>query len=716
MVDNPSLTNNPNLDSWLSLVEDGVVRVTSGKVDIGQRISTALATVVAEELGVSPECVDMLPPSTAYSPDEGITSGSNSIQQSGHALRRAAATARRHLIERAAAYFDVVPDRLRLEDGLISVSNTNQSISYWELMDGEAFEIPIDLEVKLQLPGDHCVIGKAAAPRGLDDMVCGSFTFIHDMALPDMVHARPVRPPHALARLRALDQSVVARLSSEGITVVRDGSFLAVAGDDEFAVVKAAERLRQASDWDLGAGLDDRSIYDQLRDNPRDSLPVRDGSPIHEAVPAWQSPKDAVHTLQARYERPYLMHGSIGPSAAVAHLDGDSLEIWTHSQGIHLFKATVAEALALDAETVRVNHVPGAGCYGHNGAEDAAFDAILVARALPGRPVMLKWTREDEHAWEPYGSCMAMEVSAALDGEARVVAWSQETYSDTHLGRPRPGPNKIGPSRLLAACHMADPAPPFRPKPSMARETGLHRNLQPYYDFPETHLVKHLVQGLPHRTSALRCLGGNGNVFAQESFMDELAGLAGVDAVQFRLDHLTDERARDVLRAVADAIGWGRVADNGHGLGIAFSRYTSAKSYAAVAVDLSVGEDAQVQLHRAVIAADVGEIIDADGMRAQLEGGFLQAASWSLYEAVTFDRDGITSRDWESYPILRFDNVPTIETILIDRPGLEPLGAGEAVGGPTPGAIANAIFNATGVRLRRTPFTPDALRRAAMEA
>ncbi|HSF96724.1 MAG TPA: molybdopterin cofactor-binding domain-containing protein, partial [Thermohalobaculum sp.] len=343
--------------------------------------------------------------------------------------------------------------------------------------------------------------------------------------------------------------------------------------------------------------------------------------------------------------------------------------------------------------------------------DDAAFDAALVARALPDTPILLKWTREDEHEWEPYAPAMAVEVAARTDADGRITTWSQEAYSDTHGRRPRPGPDRAGPARLLANSLRAKPVPAFVPKPNLGAHAGIHRNLDPIYNFPDRRLVKHLVTDLPLRTSAMRCLGGAANVFAIESFMDELALDAGRNPLDFRRDHLSDARALAVLDGLERAAGTPR----GAGRGFAFAQYKNAMARVGVAVDLAVTDAAEIRLTRAVIAAEAGRIVDPDGLTAQLEGGFLQAASWALAEEVTWDRDGITSRDWDSYPVLRFDNVPAIEVVLLDLPQEKSLGAGEAAGGPALAAIANAVAAVTGLRLRRLPFTPEALRRAAIE-
>jgi len=712
---NPSLTKHPDLDDWLSIGADGRVTIRSGKVDIGQRISTAISMIAAEELDVAIDRVDIVAVETGVSPDEGVTSGSNSMEESGNAVRLAAATARRHLLGLAAQALDVDIATLEVDDGLVQSRTTNRSTTYWELAAGASFGIPVDLQAGVKAPQAYRIVGHHAVTRGIEDIVTGRPHFLHDMTMPGMVHGRVVRPPHYHARLEGLDETVTDRLVNEGIKVVRDGSFLAVTADDEYAAVRGAERLAACADWDLGDGLELQDVFARLTENERVSLPVVDGVPQREEAPErYDPPADAALTLEARYERPYQMHGSIGPSTALASFENGKLSIWSHSQGIYILRASIAEALGMDVGDLRVTHVPGAGCYGHNGADDVALDAALVARTMPGTPVLLKWTRQDEHAWEPYGSCMVMELCASLNSDGVVTGWSHDSYSDTFNMRPRPGPDKIGAARLLATRYLAEPLAVPVPQPAMRRHVGIHRNLDPLYNFADRRLVKHLVRNLPLRTSALRALGAYANVFAIESFMDELADATGQDPIDFRLRHLDDDRAVDVLKtAAAHMESWGEAAD-GNGHGIAFAQYKNIQTYAAVGVEVEVREDASVRLVRAVIAADAGQVVDPAGLASQLEGGFIQAASWTLHEAVQYDPDGIASRDWDTYPILGFDNIPEIETILMERPASPFLGAGEATAGPTGAAIANAIRRATGLALRRIPFTPDALRAAAL--
>ena len=711
---NPSLAAHPRVEDWITVRSDGFVEVRSGKVDIGQRIATAVALVAAGELGVPFDRIVMVPARTGVSPDEGYTSGSNSMEHSGHAVRLAAATARRELLARAARRLGVEAATLEAHEGLVRSRETNQTLRFGELVEESPLALPIDVQAPL------CPSVRAGSrppriePLHLRELVTGTLRFVHDLCPADMQHARVVRPPHYHAALAALPGDFEGEL--EDAKLIRDGSFLAVAAEDEHRTIRAAARVAAAARWRSTRGLDERPLSEQLLGNRRESFPVRGCCPREEPVP--EPPPDTPRTVRAFYERPYQMHGSLAPSAALAHLADGVLTLWTHSQGIYPLRAAIAEVLDLDPESVHIVHAPGAGCYGHNGSDDAALEAALIACALPGRPVLLKWSREDEHAWEPYSPAMRVELCAHLDRGGDVGYWSHETYSDTHVVRSRPGLAGSQAGKFLAPRYRANPVPEPAPAPNLTTNGGIHRNATPPYAFPETRIVKHLVHDLPLRVSALRTLGAYANVFAAESFMDELAHAAGADPLDYRRRHLEDARTRAVLDAAADRFGWtARPAATGVGTGhgIAVARYKNMKSYCAVAVEVDVGDDANVVLRRTVIAVDAGEIVDPDGLAAQLEGGFVQAASWTLLEAVAWDRDGITSRDWDSYPILRFDEIPEIETVLVDRPGEPFLGAGEASCGPTGAAIANAVFDATGLRARRLPLTPQALREVAAE-
>jgi nicotinate dehydrogenase subunit B len=391
----------------------------------------------------------------------------------------------------------------------------------------------------------------------------------------------------------------------------------------------------------------------------------------------------------------------------VAQWQEGHLTVWTHSQGVYPLRAALAQVSGMREEDIRAIHVPGPGCYGHNGADDAALDAALLARAVPGRPVSLKWTRADEHTWEPYGPATIIEMQASLDAEGEVVDWNHDVWGYTHIGRARPFGSTSG---LLAAWHLAEPFQRPRPRPNLGPQVGIHRNADPLYAFPRRRIVKHFVPHSPLRTSALRGLGSYANVFAIESFVDELAHAAGADPVVLRLRYLEAERARAVVEAAVEAAG---PRLEGRGRGVAFAQYKNRQGYVAVVVDLTVNRDSgHIRLERAVVAADVGQIVNPDSLSSQLEGAFAQAASWTLREQVAFDPQGVTSVDWHSYPTLRFRDAPPIETVLLNRPGRPFLGVGEGAQGPVPAAIANAVFDAVGIRLRRIPFTPQRVRAA----
>ncbi len=716
MTLSPSIAKNPDLDSWLQIHADGRVTVRTGKAELGQKLKTAFAVIAAEELDVDLGRVTVCTAETGVSPDEGNTTGSNSMEESGTAIRQAAAEARRILMELASEHLSVPLENLVVTDGDVSAGPSGSLVTYWELMGDKRFDTKVSAVTLPKNPGQYRLIGNPVPGVGFEALVSGSMGFIHDMELPGMAHARVVRPPNYHARLLDLDEKPVRAMPGV-IEVIRDGRFLGVVCEREEQAVWAAARLSGLAVWDQSEGLNSRDIFEQLKDNPRQSLPVVEGVPQEAPVPPLSPPASAATTLSATYRRPYIMHAPIGPSAAMARYDEGALGVWTHSQGVYPLRLALAGALDLPEDTIHVVHVPGAGCYGHNGADDVALDAALAARAVPGRPVLLKWERDDEHAWEPYGPAMQMELQASLDDAGGVIYWSHDTYSDTHTARPSAHGDH---SRLLAAWHLTTPRPAPEVKPSMGYHAGIHRNSDPIYDFPDRRVVKHLVKDLPLRTSALRSLGAYANVFAIESFMDELALASGTDPLEFRLAHLKDERARAVLEAAASTANW-RSTDraDGHGpsygQGLAFARYKNAKCFAAVVIDLGVDDYGAIKLERAVIAADSGQIVDPEGLRNQLEGGLIQSASWTLKEQVDYDGGGILSRDWESYPIMTFSEVPEIETVLIDRPDQPFLGSGEATQGPTAAAIANAIFDAVGLRLRRLPFTQDRVREAAAE-
>ena len=696
------LKDNPELDSWISISTAGTVTIYTGKVELGQDIRTSIAMIGAEELDVSLDRVRVVMGDTAQTPSEGYTTSSLSLETSGNAVRCAAAEVRHMALAAAQDQLAVPLENLTVADGTISDSASGRGITYWELLGGKKLNRTVSGSVRPKLPAAYQVVGRPTERLDLRTKVTGGAFFVQDMDLPGMVHGRVVRPPNYNARLETVDVEAVSGMPGV-LKVVRDGSFLGVLAEREEQAVRAMEVLQQKATWKEGKPLpDQKALFDDMLSRPDQAFLVNDTDAVEDPIPPIEAPAEAAKTLNATYCRPFHSHGSLGPSAAVAQWRDGQLTVWSHNQGSHPLQTALAQALKKSADEIRVMHVDGPGCYGHNGADDAALDAALLARALPGRPVSLKWMRADEHAWEPYGSAMVVKMQASLDANGNVIDWNHDVWSFTHSTRPRDYGGACG---LLASWHLAEPFESPRPGPNRIAKGGMHRNADPLYDFPRRRIVKHFLQDSPLRTSALRGLGSYGNIFALESFMDEVAHAAGVDPPAFRLRYLTDERGRAVIEAVMDKAA--RKPD-GTGRGMAFARYKNRQSYVAVVVDLSVDRDSgEIRIQRAVIGADAGQIVNPATLANQLEGVLIQSASWTLKEEVTYAPDGITSRNWRDYPIFRFVDVPVIETVLLDRPGQPYLGFGEGAQGPVSAAIANAVFDAAGIRLRQIPFTPE---------
>ena len=686
-----SLAKNPRLARWLRVDRDGTVSVYSGKVEIGQGILTALAQIAAEELEIAPTRIRMVAADTDASPDEGVTSGSLSVQDSGAALRRACAQARALLLERAAARLGVSTADLRVEDG--AVQARGRSTSFWECADDSLFDCEIDETLALKSPGDYRLVGKSAPRLDLPDKIAGRPRFIQDMAPPGMLYGRAVRPPHGFAALTSLDDGKVKAIPSV-VAVVRDGAFVGVIAEREEVAISAQRALRRAASWKDADSLP-QDIHAWLKAHAVEHRVISEKADA-------EAQSRATQTLEASYTKPYISHAPIGPSCAIAQFQGDKLLVWSHSQGIFNLRRDLALALGMGDGAIVVRHVEGSGCYGHNGADDVALDAALLARAAGGRPVQVQWMRDDEFAWAPCGPAMALTLRASLASDGGIVDWRHELWSNGHSGRPGRSDNPA----LVAAWHLARPferpAAINMPLPAGAAD----RNAVPLYDFPSQRVVNHYVREMPVRTSALRSLGAYANVFAIESFMDELADAAGLDPVEFRLRHLKDERARTVVEAAAQCANWtGWTPAEGRGHGIGFAKYKNLGAYCAVVAEVEV--DNEVRVKRLVLAVDVGLVINPDGVINQIEGGAIQSTSWTLKEQVKLDARGITSLSWEEYPVLKFSEVPAVEVELIDRPELPSVGAGEAAQGPTGAAIANAVAHALGLRVRGLPLTPE---------
>ena len=695
-----SLAANPKLSSWLKFSAQGQVTVTPGKVEIGQGIVTALAQIAADELDVDLSRLRMVRASTATSPNEGVTSGSLSVQQSGRALRHVCAEVRQIFLELASERLGVGIDALAIEDGTISGPG-NVRTSYWEL----AGDIRLDRDATpgatAKLATRRALAGNSVQRIDIPDKVFARPRFIHDCMLPGMLHGRVLRPENSRAKLTELREDR-ARAIAGLVAVVRDGSFAGVVNETEHGAEAALAGLRKGATWSAGESLPDESDLSAfLKAQPSELTIIDDRTPP--AAPA------KTRTIRRQYSRPYIAHASIAPSCAMAQWNGDRVHVWTHSQGVYLLRADLALVLRLSVENITVEHMEGAGCYGHNAADDVALDAVLLAKAAGGRLVRVMWSREHEMSHAPFGAAMAIEIEAGLDAEDEIVDWRHSVWSNGHAARP----GRAAQPALLAAFELENPFPRMiSSNPPQNNGGGADRNSVPLYDFPSWHIESHRLKTMPVRTSALRTLGAQGNVFAIESFLDEIAAERHEDPVAFRLRHLRDERAKDVIRAAAKRAKWRPDKQPGIGYGIGFARYKNTGAYCAAVAEIE-GEK-EIRVRKLTLAVDVGEAINPDGVINQIEGGAIQATSWVLKERVRFDRQRITSTNWTDYPILRFSEVPEVEVEVIQRVELDPVGAGEAAHGPVTAAIANAVFDCLGVRVRDLPITRDSLI-AAME-
>ena len=516
-----------------------------------------------------------------------------------------------------------------------------------------------------------------------------------------MLHGRVLRSEMPGAKLIELKEDG-ARGIAGLVAIVRDGNFAGVVSETEDGAEAALKALRKGAAWSARESLpDENGLAEWLKSQPAEST-IIDRKTAPDAG-------TKSRTMRRQYTRPYIAHASIAPSCAMAQWSGDSVHVWTHSQGVYLLRTDLALVLKLPVENITVEHMEGAGCYGHNGADDVALDAVLLAKAADGRPVRLQWSREDEMTHAPFGAAMAVEIEADLDAQSEIVDWRHSIWGNGHVARP----GRAALPALLAGTEIANPFPrTIATNPPQATGGGADRNSVPLYDFPSWTVECHRLLTMPIRTSALRTLGAQGNVFAIESFLDELAAERGEDAVAFRLRHLSDPRSREVIQSVARRANWKPHQQTGVGYGIGFARYKNTGAYCAVIAEVEGAED--IRVRQLTIAVDVGEAINPDGVINQIEGGAIQATSWALKEQVRFDRERITSNTWSSYPILRFSEVPEVQVEVIARPELEPVGAGEAAHGPATAAIANAVFDCLGVRVRNLPITRDSLI-AAME-
>ena len=690
-----SLNRFRNLDSWLVIHADGTLTIFSGKVELGQGIVTALTQIVADELDIDMVRIKVVSGDTARVPDEGVTAGSLSIEHSGAALRAASAEARGLLLAAASQKLGAPVDSLQVADGTITAGAGGTRTTYWEVAGSVPLAREASAGVKSKAPAQYKIVGKNVPRRDIPAKVTGGEAYVQDMRLPGMLFGRVVRPPSLTAKLLSVDEAAVRRMPGV-VAVVRDGNFLAVAASREEQAIAARYALSQNAKWDVPATMPPRgaALYAHMKtQRSTDSTVGRKDNP--------QAAASATRTLKAEYTKPFQAHGSIGPSCAVAQWKDDKVTVWTHSQSVFQLRGDMVKVLKLPEASIHCIHKEGAGCYGHNGADDVALDAALVARATKGRPVKLQWMREDEFGWEPYGSAMVMNLTAGLDANGRIVDWTHELWSHTHSTRPYDPDG----SNLLAGWHLANPSPMGPAKNIPQPNGGSDRNAVPYYVFAQTKTINHLLMDMPLRVSALRTLGAYGNLFAAESFMDELAGMAGVDPVDFRLRHLTDPRARAVLEKVAADANW-KTGDKHRG--VSFSRYKNNSCYVAAIADIEVDRaSGMVAVPRIALSVDAGMIVSPDGIVNQIEGGAIQSASWTLREQIVYDERQVLTKSWADYPIFTYAEVPKVKVSLVNMPGERSLGVGEGSQGPVVAAIANAFARATGKRMRDLPFTPD---------
>lgn len=680
------------VDSFLAIHRDGTVTMYTGKVDLGTGIRIALPQMVAEELDVALDTVTLVEGDTALTPDQGPTWGSLSIQVAGVQLRQAAATARRALIDMAVQKTGMPSVDFAVRDGVVFLrAEPHRRFTYAELIGDRRFELKVDKDAPVKNPKEHTLVGQPMPRPDVPGKVTGSHTYMQDFKVPGMVHARVVRPPAIGAALERVDEGSIK--SIKGARVVRQGSFLAVVADREWAAVKGAKALQAT--WSKWEGLPDQSkLWEHVRATnvAKDDVAVDRGDP--KAAIA-----GAARKLTATYDFAVHTHGSMGPSCAVADVKVGKAEIWSPSQAPHWLRKEVAIVLQMDPKDIHIQYLDGAGCYGRNGHEDATCDAALVSKLI-GKPVRVQWSRQDEHGWDPKGPPTLVEITAGLDARGEIVGWSSELWV--------PKADLTEWPRTLAATAAGIP------QKDAINPGNVHRNLDPSYPFAHQRAVAHRLETTPFRPSWIRTPGRMQNTYANEVFIDECAAAAGADPVEYRLRYLTDPRGIAVLRAAAAMAKWDSrpsprrdpAAPIARGRGIAYVKYENVRTYCAGVAEVEVNrQTGLIRCTRFYVAHDCGQIINPDGVRAQIEGQVIQTVSRTLKEELKWNRSRVTSVDWASYPILRFPDVPEVHMELINRPNDPPWGVGEPAACLPPPAISNAVFDAIGVRLRSVPFT-----------
>lgn len=688
------------VDSYLAVGPDGVVTVYTGKVDLGTGVRTALSQIAAEELDVPFDRVRLISGDTAVTPDQGPTWGSLSIQAGGMQIRQAAATARRALLDLAAQRLGVAPGALEVRYGVVRVAaDPTKNVAYGELVGDREFNLKLDKAAPLKPPARYTIVGKPVPRVDIPAKVTGTFTYMQDVRVPGMLHARVVRPPAIGASLVSVDESSVRDV--RGLRrVVRVDNFLAVVTDTEWGAIQAAQRLKAT--WSPWAGLPEQArLYEVVR-----ATPVAKDEVTQAAGDAKGALASAGRTVAATYAFAVHTHGSIGPSCAVADVRDGRATVWSASQAPHWLRKQLADMLAMPESAIRVIYVDGAGCYGRNGHEDAAADAVLLSREM-GAPVRVQWMRADEHGWDPKGPPTLMDLRAALDASGQVVAWQSEFWV------PRISAITDGVPLVAATLGGLQRKDAINPG-------NVFQNSAVPYAFPNAHVVVHRLETTPFRPSWIRTPGRLQNTYANEAFMDEVAAAAGADPIEFRLRHLKDPRGAAVLEAAARRARWQKRpsprkpgATSGKGRGVSYVKYENVRTYVAAVAEVEANRTTgAIRVTRVTVAQDCGQIINPDGVRNQIEGNVIQTMSRTLKEELKWDRSHVTSLDWASYPILTFPEVPEVDIVLIDRPTEPPWGSGEPSAAVIPSAISNAVYDAIGIRMRTVPYTPERVKEA----
>jgi CO/xanthine dehydrogenase Mo-binding subunit len=721
----PSHIDPEKLDSWLAVASDGTVTAYTGKCDFGQGMFTVQTQLVAEELGVSISKVKLIQCDTSVTPDQGTTSGSQSTPTNFNTqnLAQAAATAREALVEMAAQRLGVPLNQLTIENGVVS-AKSGRHVSYGELIGGKHFDIAVSSTAKRRSPSEWKVLGKPVPSMDRVGLMTGTFEFVHNVHVPGMVHGRVVRPPEIGASVANVDEKSVEHVPGL-IKVVVQNNFIGVVAEKQWQAAQAAKDLKVT--WKAGPGLPaQKDFYEYMRKQPSREVMLVNSNDVDKKL------KSASRVLKATYLHPYQAHGSIGSSCAVADVQPDHATIWSATQSVYPTQHSVSALTALPLDRVRVIFVRGSGCYGLNAADTASYDAALLSRAVQ-RPVRVQLTRQDEFISENYGAACVIEQQAGLDASGTIDVWECETWSASFGGRPgyeKPGNVITG---MLAGFDPETIAPRAAVEPTGELRNG--NNAAPSYVvgcisgkcggaglIRSERVLTHSVKS-PFFTGPLRSPLRLQNTFAHECFMDEISASVKADPVAYRLQHLRETRIIDVVRAAAKAANWDARPSPKRGTprtgfvsgrGIACVAYEGDNGYAALVAEVEVDQaSGRVQARRFVVAHDCGPISNPEGLRNQIEGGVLQGMSRALGEEITWDDRKVTSIDWQTYHTLPLGiQVPVIECVLIDRPAAKATGAGETVITLAAAAIGNAIFDATGARLREVPFRPDLVKAA----